>query len=600
MSIRNQKMTLHNDEESLLSFFERQCVYEIPIYQRSYKWNIKKITQVLNDFDEILEGEKSVHFFGAVIFYNIPSSPSKPSTYEIIDGQQRITTIFLFLLAYTYVLRKYSPEKAKVFFHQKIINTSSVGPNATLKPSKEDRSQLNWIFNQITKAKAFEDVLGDYTYSPFPTDRNPKNKGPMMSNFRQFRKYLETKVENQKDADKGEYLESLVYQILNSSTAVTINIVERQNGPLIFDALNARQEPITVGELIKNAIFTRMESKSLEEMDQLHNSFWVPFQNNFILNKTKDNSKKVSTIDLLEGYFFPYSLIANPWIKKNEIYSSIVDNWSNQSTPQQIIEDLQSFQDPYVALNGGSRDIYPDSISQSIYRLNQIGIPRSTLPFFMQLLKRVEENINYENEALKILERLESFLVRRAICGDANAGLHAIFKKMWQELSQNSKEINSDNVMNFIKQTKEIDIPNNNEFEKEIKEKEIYKNKDLCRFFLEEFDKSLGGEFPEDKDITIEHILPQKPGNKWSDHFSNEEHKQCVDVVGNLVLIELKSNSVLDNKTFIQKKALISGKAKFKSTRDVFEKLDKWEPKNVQERSTTIAKWAIKRWKPEN
>ena len=598
MSIRNQKMTLHNDEASLMSFFEKQCVFEIPIYQRSYKWNLKKITQVLNDFDELLEGEKSVHFFGAMIFYNIPSSPDKPSTFEVIDGQQRITTIFIFLLAYTYVLRKYSPEKAKRFFHQKIINTSSMGPNATLKPSKEDRGQLNWIFSQITKAKAFEDVLGDYTYSPFPTERNPKNKGPMMSNFRQFRKYLEEKIKKQTDVDKGAYLTNLVYQILNSCTAVSINIVERQNGPLIFDALNARQEPITVGELIKNAIFARMESNSLEEMDQLHNSFWVPFQENFILNNPKENSKKASTIDLLEGYFFPYSLIANPYIKKNEIYSSIVDSWSPQATPQQIVENLQYFQEPYIALNGGPRDMYPDEISQSIFRLNQVGIPRSTLPFFMQLLKRIEANPNFENEALKILERLESFLIRRAICGDANAGLHAIFKKMWPDLEK-EVEINADNVMSFIKETKEIDIPNNNEFEKEIKEKEIYKNKELCRFILEEFDKSLGGEFPEDKDITIEHILPQKPGGKWRDQFSTEEHKQYVDVLGNLVLLALKSNIVLDNKTFLEKKELIKGKAKFKSTRDVFEKLDKWEPENVQERSSRIAKWAIKRWKPE-
>ena len=78
--MQSQKMTHYNDESNLMSFFEKQCLYEIPIYQRNYKWNTKKVTQVLQDFDEILEGEKSVHFFGAMIFYNLPSTPNRQST----------------------------------------------------------------------------------------------------------------------------------------------------------------------------------------------------------------------------------------------------------------------------------------------------------------------------------------------------------------------------------------------------------------------------------------------------------------------------------------------------------------------------------------
>ena len=71
--MKTSKMTHQNDEDVLMSFFDRQCIYEIPIYQRNYKWGNKKINQVLTDFDEILDDQKEVHFFGAMIFYQVPS-----------------------------------------------------------------------------------------------------------------------------------------------------------------------------------------------------------------------------------------------------------------------------------------------------------------------------------------------------------------------------------------------------------------------------------------------------------------------------------------------------------------------------------------------
>tara|TARA_Y100001933_G_C18977467_1_gene555226 strand:- start:215 stop:1975 length:1761 start_codon:yes stop_codon:yes gene_type:complete len=584
--MQSQKMTLHNDESNLMSFFEKQCLYEIPIYQRNYKWNTKKITQVLQDFDEILEDEKSVHFFGAMIFYNLPSTPNRQSTYEVIDGQQRITTIFLFLLAYTFVLRKYDPSTAKTFFHAKIINLGLPTANSTLRPSKEDRGQLNWIIGQIVKAKTFEDTLGDYTFKPFPTEKNPKIKGPIKNNFTLFKKYLEQKIDKENEEEKGEKLTELVYKILNACTAVSINIIQRQNGPLIFDALNARQEPVTVAELIKNSIFSRMEDFSLEEMDQLHKTYWMPFHEKF---KIKDN------IDLLEGYFFPFALINSPNIKKNEVYDSIVSKWNQTSTSEQIIENLREHQDSYVALNGGLTDMYPPIISESVKRIHRAGIPRSTLPFFMQLLKRVENNQNFVQESKRILDKLESFLVRRALCVDANAGLHAIFKRMWQDLIRDEDNVTAENVIKYIQQTKEVEFPSDIRFSREIKTKPIYKNKDLCLFFLMEFDRSLNAEVPEDKDITIEHIMPQNRKN-WEEIVNLDEHKEYVDVLGNLVLLTMRSNIVLDNKNFINKKEIIVGKAKFASTRDVFETNNNWDISKIKKRSEAISNWAVARW----
>ena len=71
---------------------------------------------------------------------------------------------------------------------------------------------------------------------------------------------------------------------------------------------------------------------------------------------------------------------------------------------EEIIENLREHQNSYVALNGGSTDMYPPIISASIKRIYRAGIPRSTLPFFMQLAKRVENNQNFEQESKRILD----------------------------------------------------------------------------------------------------------------------------------------------------------------------------------------------------
>lgn len=586
--MKTSKMTHQNDEDVLMSFFDRQCIYEIPIYQRNYKWGNKKINQVLTDFDEILDDQKEVHFFGAMIFYQVPSTGNKPTTNEVIDGQQRITTIYLFLLAYAYVLRKYDLENARDFFLTKLTRIGLKTENSTLRPSKEDRGQLNWIFGQIIKPKNFSDILGNDTYRAFPTDPDSSEKGALKINFSQFRKYLESKIKKVSEENKGKVLTEIVYKILNACTAVSINIIERANGPLIFDALNARQEPITVGQLIKNAIFARNENVTIEEMNYLHSNHWFPFQEKFKLTKN---------VNLLEGYFFPFTLIKSPNIKKNEVYDSIVSAWDKSSTSEQIIDNLREYQDSFLAINGGSVEMYSKEVSLSIKRLVDAGIPRSCMPFFMQLLNKVEQNPRYEDEALKILDAMESFLVRRALCINEVSGLHAIFKRMWQDLGnrEDIEEINSKNVMDYIIAAKTVNIPSNNEFEKQIKENPLYKKKNLCRFMLLEYDKSLGGEFPTDKDFTIEHVMPQSLKN-WSEDFNTDEHKLYLDTFANLVLLTGKSNNLLGDKSYKDKRNRILGNAKFKSTRKLFENNSSWQPVDINKRASMLSDWAINRW----
>ena len=233
--------------------------------------------------------------------------------------------------------------------------------------------------------------------------------------------------------------------------------------------------------------------------------------------------------------------------------------------------------------------------NESIKRIYEGGLPASCMPFFMQLLRKLEINPNFEDEAINIFSSLEAFLVRRAICNDEPTGLHAVFKKMWTDLDGSNSKISAESVMNYISKAKTVRIPEDFEFEKQIRENSLF-GKKICRFMLYEYDKSLHGEVPDDEDVTIEHILPQNPAN-WEDKFTLAEHSKYVNTFANLVLITGKSNSTIGNKNYDDKKNMVMKNAKFKSTRDLFEAYTSWTPGDIENRSKELAKWALSRWK---
>ena len=90
-----------------------------------------------------------------------------------------------------------------------------------------------------------------------------------------------------------------------------------------------------------------------------------------------------------------------------------MNSWDKEKQADEIIEDLSEYQDAFMAINGGSLDMYSKKLGKAINTIFASGFPSSCNPFFMRLLRAVETNPNFENEAIKIFNSIESFLVRR-------------------------------------------------------------------------------------------------------------------------------------------------------------------------------------------
>ena len=160
---KRQRLTNNSDETDLASLLSGDTVFSIPYFQRAYKWKPERLHQLNRDLLSLVDGSSDFHFLGAVIIHGRRSNPSDPDVYEVIDGQQRITTIFLYLCAIVRALCKqgeYS-DAAGLFLKYLVIGReTALVSNSKLESCKDDRIQLNYVLNTV--------ILRDQLRTPLP------------------------------------------------------------------------------------------------------------------------------------------------------------------------------------------------------------------------------------------------------------------------------------------------------------------------------------------------------------------------------------------------------------------------------------------------
>ena len=337
---------------------------------------------------------------------------------------------------------------------------------------------------------------------------------------------------------------------------------------------------MTVGELIKNSMFARLDGTTLQDTVNMHNTHWLPFETSFNDSKHLDN------------YFFPFGLIQDPNLKKNDTYRSLSQMWKNLDEIPDVMDQLNEYKNAFLCLTTNNSTHYDKDVMDCIRRHRNAKMPSSALPFFMQLLHQIEIKNDFQDEAIKILNCLEAFFVRRSACNIEPTGLHAVFKRLWPDLLQ--REVTAKNVLDYLKNAKTVTVPDDEFFKEHIKTNKIA-GKNIDKFLLEQYDQSLKGEIPANSDLTIEHILPQDPKN-WSTKFTKEEHEKYIDTFANLLLLTQSLNSTVSNKNFKDKKDNIAPNAISKSARIFFEEYTDWTPSLLEDRAEKLGTWAVTRW----
>lgn len=581
MSSAIDLLTKNTGETDLSSLMSNNAVFEIPFFQRPYKWTEKRLVPLHADVLALVDGLSDLHFLGAIITHGRDSASARPRPYEVIDGQQRLTTIYLHICAVVKTLIDHDDfDEASALFTTYLTTRNSFPgvPNISLHPSKEDRSDLNTVIQEILAHKGFGSRLPWFKFQPL-SGTDSKN-GRIIKNFKLIKKFYQEQIGPDADLDR---LKTIYNALLNKVTVVEINVRDPVNGPKIFDSLNSRQEPMTVGDLVRNDVFSKTASSNAELAAELDTQHWQPFYRKFSVEEPKKKN-------YFDDYFFPYALIENHNLRKSDAYAHLRRLWINKD-PKDVISDLAVYQDPFLDLvTGGNLSGHDKATAEKFATLRQLGVPASTYPFLMRLSRAITDGEIAPDQGRMVIDVIDSFLTRRAICGIEPTGLHAVFKRLWTDCDG---EVSADNVMNRIADHKTVPWPGDADVVANVKTRPLY-GTNIDKHLVLEYDDHLGGDRIRGN-LWIEHVLPTSSAPGWT-QFSTEQHRRMKDLFANLIPLSAEMNNNLRAKPYDLKRPVYQNDSMYKSARKFAEEHESWTPEALETRGEVLAQWCVERW----
>lgn len=332
------RVTTEQDEAAFMDLVDGRNVLNIPLFQRAYRWAKKNLDQFAQDIEGIIDQVSPSQFLGVLVFAPQDQKPTRPAVADVVDGQQRLTTCYLYVMA----LAQVAADSGNADWALDIIKNhlltrrfSGFPTNTKLIPSAVDRQQFNTLWVNLRALKAFESSdWGDY--EPIP----PSVSGPVSGKLASAHSAMIRKARAIHASQGHEGLERYANIILANLSFVQINLKDPIIAPQIFERLNARGEKISTSDLVRNEIFSRVANDATLAKS-IFDSHWEPFVDKFEKHKVD-----------LEQLLFPYGLMADDNITKADLFHGLRKQWGEKS-PQEIIKSLDRHTPVLFALESG-------------------------------------------------------------------------------------------------------------------------------------------------------------------------------------------------------------------------------------------------------
>lgn len=554
---------------TILGLFDSsQKSYEIPVYQRAYSWEKQNWKTFLDDLLEQIQGHNN-YFFGNLLLEVM----QKNRKYEIIDGQQRITTLTIFMRAILNILNDRGSEPAlSAFDYQEKINIYlKNGGNIKLRPVEYDRACYDTL------------IIDNKKYFSIST--------PSQKRIKDAKDYFEKEL--------GNFKTDRILEILDKTENTELTIIElegKKDSALMFELENNRGKELTNMEKIKSYFMYQMYVYSTPEeietnIESISNIFKLIY---LIINDLKSINEDSILIYHNNAYIkgFAYRALDDVKDEFKKSYNKI--EWIKS-----YIEDLHTT----------FSNIKKFELSDNLFaqRLNELGTPAFIYPFIIKgykyheadtaqlntlfnLLEIVTFRARLINSRANIQERLNTILLN--FNGDLTDLLDKIKKKLdesWYWGDSNTKNylngsMYGNNVLNYILWRYENSIQN--------------KGYGIRKFSIE--------------NEQIEHISPQNPtnGEPIETGYEVDENNQYFDdfisnklnCIGNLMLISGSHNASIGNKPFKDKLStykrnpLLNQQAEIESFAKDEKSEPVWKSGSIDERHKKIVKFAVDNW----
>ncbi|WP_231221313.1 DUF262 domain-containing protein [Helicobacter pylori] len=563
---------------------ELSAYYQIPTYQRPYQWTEENCEKLLDDLFSSYEYYKeSDYFCGSLVLIAIDiDSKTNATTYDIVDGQQRLSTFILLakvlVTLYDKVLNDKVLNKTSRDFLEKSLGDTdeekrkrlifhTIGLNA-----KDDFQEALKFFDDLDASK------GENSKSNAPS----KGKNRYLKNAICLKNYLEKKeIEDIDDFIKWLYFKVIFIKTTCSNISMALRI---------FSVLNARGLPLHAIDVFKVELLKKFAKKKDQE-DFVYR--WNALrqkcsENESKFPKRKENKREKNAAEILFSWYLTY---LHPVTSGKNMEERLADQFENlNKTPLEYLKGVEDFYNAYCEVL--------EMQDRHAHLLSYLASDFWRVILCTNILHNYSQS---EKEALKEL-------------------LVKFYYQNWVAEQKEPKKQTNCNIINALKEKKNIDdiisivkqyldenkITQN--FREKLKDDHLYEKHTrspnhswlkpiliLVEYFMSDDPKP---KRIQTNDFHVEHILPQNPdpSSQWAKDFSEEERERYTHSLANLTLLGGKKNSQASNLDFQDKKKIYMGEGKktframtcYDTTKDIAHHYTEWTPKSLEKREKDL------------
>lgn len=552
--------------------------FSVPDYQRNFDWGKNELQELIDDLKDVKESEKRQLFLGNFIFDVAENENTK-----IVDGQQRLTTISIILIAIREHAKKINESEFAGEIHSKVSISASYRKEQGNRVSVSQN--IKEIFEYISRSDWRED---------FPDQINSQSIKRQVNKVKPIYNYVINELSGYSISDLQEFMRALM-----DSYVIVIQVENTEDVFSIFERTNARGLDLNIGDLLKNYIF----SHGVEEYE----AKW----NEIIINAE-------SSLQRMLKYFW---ISRNGHVQQSQLYRKL-KKYGNEKGIQDFVDELYSFSRYYKVTQSmedaevkswleeielhtlANNEDYYERINRvfqalKLFRVTQ-GYP---LIYALFIFYKKAPGNNYK-KLLEVLEAIERYhFVNNVVAGKIGNEVekfYADYSRYFYESGDNfGQEI--DHFIQELRKKKAL----KEDFESNFVESIVYdqKNIEMINYVFDRINNhdTKGGQrvpvFSPDKSLSkrnynIEHILPQSRKSEF-----DEKESEFFDMIGNLLVIPSHSNSEFQHKSPHEKAEMIKNDTKYSGNlryindfiKENDGKFENWDFEDIETRSRSLA-----------
>ena len=524
--------------------FQKDIHYTVPAFQRRYVWKQDEQWEplwedVCNTADNYLEqlnketGERVVaeqntarHFLGAVVVQQVNTATRDVDRREVIDGQQRLTTLQLLLDAVQYVCEERGVKGVAKRLSKLVINDKDLVKNKDdifkLWPTTNDREAFRHAMHEGLPIDDYKDSLIVQAHEYFQL---------------QASQWLDSNTESVQTC-----MEALETALTGMLQMVVIDLGLQDDPHIIFEPLNARGTPLLESDLIKNYVAYRVGQTAQDGL-------WGELDDDWWREEFRQGRLIRPRIDALLDYWLEMRTSEEVSAGKVfNVFRKVADNQQIEDVMSEVKDDLSNYR---------RHEMEPREPVEKVFRYRasvmQIG---AFTPALLAILSKLDK------ARFGTLQALESFLVRRMVCRNTTKDYNRLALDLVSELDECGPQDADRAVVKFLsgQQADSRRWPTDEDLENACSSLPLYRllTRGRLRLVLEGVEEqyrktSLAEETQAPRNLTIEHVLPQSWEAHWplpnniDEHEAQHKRNQLVHTLGNLTLVTQRLNSTASN-----------------------------------------------------